>query len=207
MYDIRCIFLDWDGTLQHVSRVKLFGYKMLGMLGYGQLRQRVFECIEFFDCFLARPHMVISKFGLLKLAKRYHLGIVTNRSKVFLERMLKRAKIQEGLFDVIGATRGLWDTWCDNSGEWILIAPKPSHFLDHFRFLTFFKKYELTPSEILFIGDDVSDYVSVKEVGVHFAGIASTESRRKAFISVGLSEEFVFPTLKDALHHFDIFVN
>ncbi|MBI5421274.1 MAG: HAD family hydrolase [Parcubacteria group bacterium] len=168
------------------------------------MKQFVFECIELVDSFFARPHLVLSEFELWKLKKKYHIGIVTNRSKMFMETMLKRAEIKEGFFEVIGATRGLWNTWDNASRGWILIDPKPSLFLSQFPFLAFLKKHKIDLSEILFVGDDVSDYLSVKGTQVYFAGIACTEAQKKSFLNAGLSQEYIFENLKDALSYFGI---
>ncbi len=202
MSNIKCVLFDWDGTLQRSSTVKYYGYAILGIFLGKQMKQFVFECIELIDSFFARPRLVLSEFELWKLKKKYRIGIVTNRSKVFMETMLKHAKIKEGFFDVVGATRGLWNTWCGTSRGWILVDPKPSLFLSQFQFLAFLKKHKIDFSEILFVGDDVCDYLSVKGTRVNFAGIATDESRRKKFLEAGLSHEFIFPSLQSALRYF-----
>jgi len=200
--DIKCVLFDWDGTLQRNSSVRYRGNTILGMVTRGWFRQFVFECLELVDSFVARPRVVLSEFELWKLKKKHRIGIVTNRSKMFIETMLRRAKIKSGFFDIIGATRGLWNTWGSLSCGWVLIDPKPSLFLSKFPFVAFLKKHKLDVSEVLFVGDDVCDYLSIAGTGVCFAGIATNESRRKKFLEAGLSDEFIFPTLQEALRYF-----
>jgi len=196
---VKCILFDWDGTLQRNFTVRYYGYVILGMFTRGWLKQFIFEFLELIESFFARPRLVISEFELWKLKKKHRVGIVTNRSKMFIETMLRRAKIKSGFFDIIGATRGLWNTWGDLSCGWVLIDPKPALFLSKLHFIAFLKKHRLDTSEVLFIGDDASDYLSVVGTGVCFAGIALDESRRKKFLEAGLSDEFIFPSLQSAL--------
>ncbi len=203
---IKCILFDWDGTLQRVSWIKHRGYAILGIFLPAWLKQFVFECIEFVDSFLAQPSLIISETCLRKIKERYRIGIATNRSKMFMETILKRAELGEGFFDVIAATRGLWNTWHERTRGWVLINPKPSLFLTHFSFRSFLRRNKINLFEVLFMGDDVSDYLSTKGTQVHFAGIAPNEARKRDFLSAGLSEELIFSTPQDALRHFGIVV-
>ena len=130
------------------------------------------------------------------------IGIVTNRSKKFLETMLKRGGMGSSFFDILGATGGIWNTWKNASPEWVLIAPKPAPFIQKLR--PFLYEKDIMPSEVLFVGDDPIDYLAVEGSEIKFAAIAETARRREEFIALGVSEEHIFRDIKDVCRYFKV---
>ncbi|MDE1970476.1 MAG: HAD family hydrolase [Patescibacteria group bacterium] len=198
----RCILFDWDGTLHYASSFKFFVQNLVRFSCKGWLCERIFEILELIDYVIDRPRLFLSREELRALSECYIIGIVTNRSKMFLESMLHRARIPISTFGVIGAIRGLWNTWHDASLPWIQIETKPTPFWPLFH--SFFEREGLFPQDVLYVGDDPVDYFAVKESGCRFAAIARNAAQRDAFREGGVSEKHIFSTIHDALAFFGV---
>ncbi len=201
---VRCVLFDWDGTLQKISLGKILGYAIIRKFGNGWLRRKLFEVMELFDMFLCKPALVLTLRDLEKIKDNVFVGIVTNRSKMFMERMFRRACLSSSFFDVVGATWGILNAWKNASCEWVLISPKPAPFASALR--THFLRMGVRLEEVLYVGDDVIDYLAVKGTGIRFAAIAHNEGKRKAFVEAGVPKQEIFSDIHDALRYFGVFI-
>ncbi|MFX0074622.1 MAG: SIR2 family protein [Candidatus Hermodarchaeota archaeon] len=88
-----------------------------------------------------------------------------------------------------------------DSFDFIISSPKPSETI-----ITLVKEeYEksrgtiIENKDILYIGDSIKDYLTVKHQGIDFIGITTGINTKEDFLELGLSEEWIFSSLKDAI--------
>ncbi|GAU79204.1 HAD family hydrolase [Fusibacter sp. 3D3] len=96
--------------------------------------------------------------------KKYCLGIATADTMASCRKSLQKVDIL-GYFDFIGADDGV-------------ICPKPHAEMGEL----FCKRFNLTPDEVLVVGDSIADYEFAKAFGGHFIGIRSTYSNLESSV-------------------------
>jgi len=87
------------------------------------------------------------------------------------------------------------------SFDLIVSSPKPSTEILPF-IKNEYEKIRGTPIEnkdIIYIGDSTNDFLTVKDLGINFVGITTGVHTKDNFLELGLSEEFIFPSLKKVI--------
>jgi phosphoglycolate phosphatase len=108
---------------------------------------------------------------LRELAKDYLLGIVTTKSKRYMKDDFDIAGIPEDLFFII-----------QTEEESKVHKPDPEVFnyvLDHL------EKKGIKKSEVLYVGDTLSDYYAARDAGLQFYGIAERTISKSEFEEQG----------------------
>jgi HAD superfamily hydrolase (TIGR01549 family) len=109
---------------------------------------------------------------LLKLKKKYLLGLISSKSKRYLKEDLEIANIPEDLFFII-------QTEDDNAAH----KPDPKVFSFALEKL---KAKEIAKSNVLYIGDRLLDYYAARDAGIKFYGILNNTTMEKDFKKEGI---------------------
>jgi HAD superfamily hydrolase (TIGR01549 family) len=201
--DSRQIFFDLDDTLVNTRETI---YKRIGvLLDQFQLEtnpNQIYDLLGFQDredslkdlvknpgSFWKRYEQLrkkvkVSSFpGINQTLKKLHskkipLGIITNNGREKTLEKLASAGIRSNLF-----TNGIYS--CSENN-----CHKPSPEIA--------KMINLSPENILYVGDDLIDYEFAQNIGTDFYGVCSGLCGKKDFLRSGLRVERIFPSVKNA---------
>lgn len=128
---------------------------------------------------------------ILKLLreKNIYVGVVSNRKKDLLQRELKANKIDEKELDFIEAAEG-----SGNSKPSPLIFSGP---------LNFFGKKGVKNSEILYVGDALSDLEAATKAGINFIAVTTGTAKREKFREHGLNDEHILNSILELKNFFN----
>lgn len=201
---IKAIIFDIDDTLIKTFETKKEALKVMGKKYYGtELRDEQIKAVwgkpirELLQILFTDLHDVEEAFEryvverekypteayddtlpvLQELQKKYLLGLISSKSIRYLHIDLKIAGIEEELFFII-----------QTEEDTKVHKPDP-HVFDFA--LNKLKKEDIKNSEILYVGDRVTDYKAAKDAGLHFYGIAGRTTCKDEFEKNGAS------TIKD----------
>jgi len=101
---------------------------------------------------------------LKQLSKKYKLGLLSSKVKTLMNLHLKQSNISKKLFIFI-----------QSKDDTIYHKPNPKVFSKPI------KKLKLKPSEILYVGDSMYDYIASKKAGLNFVAVLTGHYSKAEF--------------------------
>lgn len=105
------------------------------------------------------------------LSRRLPIGLLTAANQRLMEEAMSSARISPSLFSYIQTS----DDTEYHKPDPLVFAPVVEHY----------RKWEIVPGEILYVGDAVSDYLAARGAGLDFVGIAGHTTDRETFERAG----------------------
>ncbi len=112
----------------------------------------------------------------------FFIGILTSRERSSVENRLRETGLFKEAFEKIYAV-----------DETNVHKPDPRVF-DGIK--NDFKSHGISPSEALYVGDNVVDFKAASGAGLEFAGVLTGVSKKELFVSAGLHQSLIVSSVK-----------
>ena len=178
--EIKKIRKNWNGDLE-ISLQKIFGNKHNSKVLLKTL----------LNIYKGNPvSPVENAVAIIKKLKLFNkrICIVSSRKKDFIIKGIQESlKLDPNIFDIVYST-------VDNNIE----KPNTKIFSNIIGKLEERERTEISLKDIVFLGDSLEDYLTVKDIPIDFIAITNGIHRGNDFISTGLNRKNIFPSLAQA---------